>query len=1110
MYVFRIVSLLFLTNCFLSVQAQSYKTGRGTDSTVVEKGIYRTVTYTYSEGTTREVRHYKQDRLNGTLSRYNVNGQLIQESTYKDGNLEGKQKLYDQSKHLIEESNYTYVEDLHQSRLNGSYKRYELDQCVLKATYQKGVPVDSWVEYYGNGKLKKEAHYVLLKPDSSVLDQAFILYERNGSVSVEGFYKKGKKEGTWKTYEDGNLTRLETYKNNKLHGIQKRFVNRQEINSGIFYEEIEVNGVFQKNVYDGTCIERFADGSLKKEEHYVMGIREGLFQEFYDNKQLKSSSSYKHNLLTGKQQQYDPNGQLTFETTYDIMYTDTGEVSVRHGTEMSWRNGKLDYEEQWRSGKRDGYCRYFNTNGTLLREQIFRNGLLDGVSKEYSYQGKLISLRTYRPLYDKGTYVKAITEGWTENYNNQGERTSAYYFHQDEWVVRLRYLHNKVCGIEIHGLLDFQRNPFGTPQYLTVKKKGYFNLLDLKWYSNQKLREFSFQDTSLPVSAHVMLSPDAEQHHVFYKIPVSQLKLPTEALIEHYQSYYSDVSKNNSFFVDTVFNGTYTISYADNKSMLFIQFEQNIPHGSWILFHPDTQDTIMQVHFDHGILVNKEEYKIAGKRPSASYDYYPNGKKKTEFIYSLQGLPYSYREFSEQGDISFYQQYTEQGKLQLQQGTKSDDIKEYFPNGKLRTSIKTMATDSSVKEIKTYYEQHGNEQQHYFTKHNQYDSTYLYYYPNGKLKFKANYRLGKFEGLYSEYDSSGLKRVEGVYTNGFAEGCWIYYKHPKNDTILFRNGNREVPILEGACACVDTSHPKKASSFMPLLHDVIAAQTILANCPNGWIPIDSLNYNRIFYNSLQFSNGGNSGFTSLNVVPLKELSFYYPASKEFKVCFNPGLVEGYYSMLPINASYDQAPGTHFNLNAEAKFVSIEFLKGPIQSTDKRFPHAKAIFKHAQITYQHNAKPEIQCDTLVCATPIQLLHHADITLSQAHFITHDLDKNRYSLMLRDIDVLYGMKQVLYGIISDSAQVSFPIGSGTNTQWIRNAHATVLLSGMYVAGGIRIPCDQLADDQFHYTLTPEGKNFSLQEMKMQWIKKGFTQVKAEFDSEKRAILLTFLAE
>jgi antitoxin component YwqK of YwqJK toxin-antitoxin module len=105
-------------------------------------------------------------------------------------------------------------------------------------------------------------------------------YKQNGKTKVEGNYRNGLKDGVWKYYDlAGNLTKEETYKNDKLNGKLTTYYNNK-VSDITDYLNDKKSGVYQRLAPDGSVIEKstyrndrllsrytyFPDGKVKTEE----------------------------------------------------------------------------------------------------------------------------------------------------------------------------------------------------------------------------------------------------------------------------------------------------------------------------------------------------------------------------------------------------------------------------------------------------------------------------------------------------------------------------------------------------------------------------------------------------------------------------------------------------------------------------------------------------------------------------------------------------------------------------------------------------------------------------------------------------------------------------
>lgn len=49
------------------------------------------------------------------------------------------------------------------------------------------------------------------------------------------------------------------------------------------------------------------------------------------------------------------------------------------------------------------------------------------------------------------------------------------------------------------------------------------------------------------------------------------------------------------------------------------------------------------------------------------------------------------------------------------------------------------------------------------------------YFSNGKIRFEYNYKKGKLDGEYNEWNENGILIVKGYYSNGYKDSVWTFY-----------------------------------------------------------------------------------------------------------------------------------------------------------------------------------------------------------------------------------------------------------------------------------------------------------------------------------------------
>jgi antitoxin component YwqK of YwqJK toxin-antitoxin module len=75
-------------------------------------------------------------------------------------------------------------------------------------------------------------------------------------------------------------------------------------------------------------------------------------------------------------------------------------------------NGQLNWEENFKDGKKDGIDKKYNENGQLEKKQSFKYNKKDGVSEEYYKNGQ---------LEEKGNWKEGKPDGVFEYYHEDGD-----------------------------------------------------------------------------------------------------------------------------------------------------------------------------------------------------------------------------------------------------------------------------------------------------------------------------------------------------------------------------------------------------------------------------------------------------------------------------------------------------------------------------------------------------------------------------------------------------------------------------------------------------------------------------------------------------------------
>ena len=159
---------------------------------------------------------------------------------------------------------------------------------------------------------------------------------RIGEDLIEkGQYKIGKKEGVWKTYENGYLSSETNFKNGKEDGEY------------ILYNQM---------------------GLITLRQNYKDGKEDGESIWFYENGQIESEYTYKDGKLDGKHTEYYENGQIKSEN-----YRKDGSLN---GEWIYYnKDGSIDKVENYKDDKLDGKMTIYSKNGQIWREKNYKDGI---------------------------------------------------------------------------------------------------------------------------------------------------------------------------------------------------------------------------------------------------------------------------------------------------------------------------------------------------------------------------------------------------------------------------------------------------------------------------------------------------------------------------------------------------------------------------------------------------------------------------------------------------------------------------------------------------------------------------------------------------------------
>lgn len=183
-------------------------------------------------------------------------------------------------------------------------KSYPNGKLMYKGFFKDNKPVGEMRRYYESGALKA----LLVYDNNSTYAQAKMLYE-DGQLAAEGWYCNSLKDSTWSyySYYDHSLTARETYTLGKKNGIATHYYSNGHISERISW----VN-----DIRNGTWEQYFDNDVLKLSGHYIHGKLEGGFLVNYDTGERYLTGNYTNDQRHGKWTFYRQDGTIDMELEY--------------------------------------------------------------------------------------------------------------------------------------------------------------------------------------------------------------------------------------------------------------------------------------------------------------------------------------------------------------------------------------------------------------------------------------------------------------------------------------------------------------------------------------------------------------------------------------------------------------------------------------------------------------------------------------------------------------------------------------------------------------------------------------------------------------------------
>jgi len=1118
---------------FLSYKTDTIKTIHG--SKTVLKVLF-------NDGKIMEVIRLKNNLKHGKQEHFNSNGILLSEINYKQGLLCGPYITYNSDGTIMEKKSYACDPSKDKTWLEGKYLEYYGKTLITKGTYKDGLKEGKWKQFHNNGIIKSEQNF---KQGQAIGEQIFynnkgalqyknsfieitengkkttvkhgkfVSFHSTGQVSQEGRYEYDKKTGLWREYNpNGNLYKETYYKNGKVHGTNNSYTNTGTLETkSEYYEEIEIDGKKLRNVLHGVRERYKGNGKIDSREYYYYGKKTGTWETHLPNGNVKTSNTYENNLQIGKSISYDEDGNKTYDVTYEIIKGDTSDISVKTGKELNWQKNVLVFETTFKNGKENGLRKSYYPSGKLAHSQNFIDGLLQGESIEYYENGNVKSTRNYNSFITSSNEKKYYQIGWAFQYDQAGKITSKLFYDSlGNRVIQYSYHEGKLNQIFIDKVLELNYFPNGKLKSEKISSSTSMMPFARYYYMNGNIRKIGFQHAENQIYNTLHFKSDGTYNFAsgsFYQKP--DTLLPPQYQISSITVAAGGVLKPNNFYSDTIKNGNYLIYFNNGKVYAKMNFNNDLPHGDFVFYHPENGDTMLYAKFNNGLL-NGPWLEKFGAKYVWLRGHYCNQKMCGTWIRNqISGKAYEIRRYSSKTGQSVA-------------------ITEFYPNGYLKTYndyesgayesrddqnnivSRSIVIDEAAKIVQSesYYPKSNNIKNKNIYKNKVQDGMSESYYASGKLQSKMPYINGKKNGTYVEYFENGNIKRKSNWVDDKLEGMGIFVnENGKIDTLYYRNNNLQVKPTEMPCSCIDTTYSINRGGFAPSLSTLLEYDKLQSYFPKYLIPVDSLNYRSIFYTGFQNSNGNNSGFSSMNLMMFKEFAFYLPTNHQIKLVFNPCITKGYISRMQISAGYSIGNRNYTHVDFYPKKIALEFMKGPIKSNDKNYANFKAFFETKNVSFDPEKKLSIEYikSNFNCFTPAKIKDFISLDIKKGEaFIFEKFSSaifEKYQLKMSEAEL-----DLFFGIAVADATVKFDI-YGTKGYENIDAHTDfMLLGGEFACGVIKINCTKTENEL--YILNKNQSKFVVTDIRKALENNGFSRINFIYSVAEKQLWFTFYIE
>ena len=1051
-------------------------------STPAKKNGVKVEKIYFTNGNIDRIKRTKNGKLHGLQEEYFLNGQLKSKKVFKEGIANGKYITYNE-KGLI----------------------------TSRGALKDGLKTGKCLESSYTGVLLKEGSYKIISDSvrRSVPHGKYIEYNYEGKIQASGEYDYGLKTGEWKNYTAGVLAYSGAYKLNLPIGKHITYGKNATV-------IIEANYMFPDTVidrktmpwYHGKYMEFDENGQMTKSGQYDRNRKAGVWLTNHKDGKIKEKAIFDGKFHQKSLMQWDNAGNQSLESYYKYILVDSIQKVAKDSVERNWSKGILIRESHYMHGKLNGISKEFDNNGLLLTETNYIDDQKCGYHREFLPDGTLNRETTYAIARNNQGKPYSRSVGWYyERNKDQLQSTRVYYNQEGESCLSIKEFMNKPHSINWHKNLTIEYSLDGKPILLTVYDNSN-DVLSIGAYRNGAMRSLVMGDqiTGMKKSIRTDEKGQAVAITLNDKLPDQIISSALFSANKDVQAYQFSDWKNR-FFTDSIRNGTYVLKYDNGKTLLRATFRDQIPEGDFLALDAVSGDTLVYKQLTEGMQDGEFVVKFAGTYLNQRGVKKIGDKDHYFEKYTTRGIPIS-KTFIRADSSAETFSYDELGRLSKSINYKLNIFREYNKNGDLIRLTDSIPGLPEWRVNKTYNENGGLFTVSY-SKNKLSDSTETEYLPDGNIRRITHLREGKKNGDYFEYDTTQQIIQKGYYKNDLKDSTWFLITDNKVDTILYKKGKVVLNRTEDPCTCLDTLRSADVVRFYPSLKSIIDKENFLGSLPKTVVPIDELNFDKLFMSDFQNSQGTlGAAFQSMSIVTKQLIEFEIPVKPELKITLNPCHTAGYLSLIPTTISFNYENKGEYNLQLSPKSLAMTFKEGPVKTRDDK-PYY-ILFKDVtlDVSSSRGISASSENTTKLCAGLAVIRNMIEIHPEKASPVLSPSDDFFIGIGL---GLSLAETKRFYGASVQEGSCSFLLEIDSSQTRFTGNLTSAILGGKFAAGSFTIPVIYNGDDQI-ILKDNSGKEhtFTLSGFKDLFLLRGFLKCEALPSLDKKTLTITFFAE